>query len=421
MYGKRRMMLTSLGILVAGSVVSALSSSILPLVVGRTLQGLGTAVIPLGMSVAKEVLPPDRTSSGVALVSATLGIGGGLGLPMAGLLLGWYGWRSVFWVSAALAVLGLVAAWKLLPEVPTRQKSPFDLVGAVWLSAVLVAMLLPLSKIAGWGIAKPLPLGMFVGGLVAGVLWYRYEFRSSHPLVDVRLMRTRPLLLANTAGLLLGFGMFSNLYTSIVLMQTSTATPYGFGLSVVRAGLVVLPGALAMMLTSPLSALLTERYGARTSLWVGSAVIAIGFAVRPVLVGSLWAIAVGVVVINCGVGVAYGALPLTIMANVPDSELGSANAAGTLMRASGASLSSATFAALLSSLTIRAGGRTFPSLGAFQWTFVLSAVAAIGAAIVASRLPRSRPSSRPRSSPRSRARPASVVSAASISSPVIPT
>jgi MFS family permease len=367
------------------------------------------------MSVAKEVLPPDRTSSGVALVSATLGIGGGLGLPMAGLLLGWYGWRSVFWVSAALAVLGLVAAWKLLPEVPARQKSSFDLVGAVWLSAVLVAMLLPLSKIAAWGIAQPLPLGMYIGGLIAGVLWYRYEVRSSHPLVDVRLMRTRPLLLANSAGLLLGFGMFSNLYTSIVLMQTSTVTPYGFGLSVVRAGLVVLPGALAMMLTSPLSALLTERYGARTSLWVGSAVIAIGFAVRPVLVGSLWAIAAGVVVINCGVGVAYGALPLTIMANVPDSELGSANAAGTLMRAGGASLSSAAFAALLSSLTIRAGGRTFPALAAFQWTFLLSAVAAIGAALVASRLPRSSPG------PRSRARSGSGVSAALLDSPATAT
>lgn len=253
---------------------------------------------------------------------------------------------------------------------------------------VLVALLLPLSKAASWGWARPLPLLLYTCGVLAAIGWYRYERRPPRPLVDVALMRSRPLVLANCAGVLLGFAMFNNLYTSIVLLQTPRTVAHGFGASVVLAGMVVLPGALAMMLMSPVSARITDSHGGRTSLWIGALVIAVGFATRPLMVGSLAAIALGVAFVNCGVAIAYGALPSVIMANVPDSEVASANAIGTLTRASGASLSSATVAALLSSMTVTSHGQTLPSLGAFQLSFLLSAAAAFAATLVAFGLPR---------------------------------
>jgi MFS family permease len=388
MYGKRRVVLASLFTLAVGCVIAAMASSILVLVIGRAMQGCGIAVIPLGMSIAKETLPPEKTSKGVALVSATLGIGGGLGLPMSGLLLGWFGWHAVFWVSAGLSLIGLAVAAIVLPDLSTRERARFDVVGALWLSACLIAILLPLSKSASWGWLQPLPIGMYVAGFAGLAGWYRYEHHPPRPLVDVRLMRERPLMLVNTAGVLLGFAMFNNLYTSIALLQIPKTVPHGFGTSVVVAGLVMLPGALTMMVMSPVSARITDRYGGRTSLWIGAAVIGVGYAARPLMVGSLLAIGISAAIVNAGVGISYGAMPSVIMAFVPDSETASANAIGTLTRSCGASLSSAAVAAILTSMTVTVSGEKIAQLGAFQLAFGLSAVAALSAAAVAYRLPK---------------------------------
>lgn len=386
MYGKKPITLLSLAILFLGCVISALAPNILILVIGRALQGAGMAVIPLGMSIAKEVLPADKTSQGVALVSATLGIGGGIGLPLAGLLVGWFNWQAVFWVNSALTLLAFVLAAFLLPTVPGRSKQPFDLVGAIWLSWSLIAILLPLSKATDWGWIRPLPLALYALGFAGLFGWYRYELRPVRPLVDVRLMGERPLMLVNGAGMLLGFAMFSNMYAPIALLQTTDEVAHGFGASVVTAGLVMLPGALTMMLTSPISAWITDRYEARTSLWIGALIMAMGYALFPAMLGSYLTIAISVCIVNAGVGISYGAMPSAIMSHVPDSETASANAIGTLTRASGSSISSAAVASILASMTIT--GTTVPSLGAFQLTLVLAAVASLTAALVAMQLPR---------------------------------
>lgn len=389
MFGKRRIMVVALALLAVGCVISALASNVLVLVIGRALQGGGIAVIPLGMSVAKETLPPDKTSQGVALVSATMGIGGGLGLPMAGVLVDWFDWQSVFWANAALSALALVLVVVVLPDTGERSPGRFDVAGAMWLSACLVALLLPLSKAPDWGWVRPLPLALYALGFAGLAGWYRYELRPARPLVDVRLMRQRPLMLVNGAGLLVGFAMFSNMYASLALLQTTDATEHGFGLSVVAAGMVMLPGAITMMGTSPVSAWITDHYGARTALWLGAVVMGAGYATRPLMLGSIAAICVSVCVVNAGVGIAYGAMPSAIMAHVPDSETASANAIGTLTRSTGASVSSAAVAAILASLTVGlTGAAVAPSLGAFQLAFVMSAVVSFAAAVVAIQLPR---------------------------------
>jgi MFS family permease len=155
------------------------------------------------------------------------------------------------------------------------------------------------------------------------------------------------------------------------------------------AGLVLLPGALAMVAMSPVSARITNARGARTSLLIGCLVVGVAYLCRPMLLGSLVAVGLGVALVNCGVGIAYGALPAVVMANVPISETGSANAVNALARAGGASIGSAAVAAAIGSLTVTIGGQVFPSLAAFQLLFFLSAAGALAAAGLAYLLPRS--------------------------------
>jgi MFS family permease len=389
MYGKRRMLLVSLAALAAGSAVCAVSNSLVDLVVGRTLQGLGVGVIPLGISIARDELPAEKVNSGIALVSATLGIGAGLGLPLAGVILQYFDWHAVFWLSTLLSVLGLVVAVVLLPESPIRTPGRFDVVGAVWLSAVLVLFLVPISKAPSWGWIGGLPTTLFSLSLVGGVVWFFYERRCGYPVVDVTVMRRRPVMLANIAGAMLGFAMFVNFFATITILQLPDTVPHGFGTKIVVAGLVLLPGALAMVAMSPVSARITNARGARTSLLIGCLVVGAAYLCRPMLLGSLVAVGLGVALVNCGVGIAYGALPAVVMANVPISETGSANAVNALARAGGASIGSAAVAAAIGSLTVTIGGQVFPSLAAFQLLFFLSAAGALAAAGLAYLLPRS--------------------------------
>lgn len=116
--GKRRMLLVCSVPLIAGSVVCALSSSVLPMIIGRGLQGMGMGMVPLGIALLRDVVPTEKLSSSIALVSASMGIGGGLGLPIAAAVAQYANWRVLFWGSAVLATIIALLIWFLVPNVP---------------------------------------------------------------------------------------------------------------------------------------------------------------------------------------------------------------------------------------------------------------------------------------------------------------
>jgi len=120
MFGKRRMLVISLGVLSAGSVLCALTSSLVLMVAGRVLQGAAMGAIPLGISIVRDELPKERVGSAVAAISATLGVGAAIGLPVSALIAQGGGWHMVFWASAALGLVALALVVRLLPESSVR-------------------------------------------------------------------------------------------------------------------------------------------------------------------------------------------------------------------------------------------------------------------------------------------------------------
>ena len=125
-YGKRLMMLVCIILMTVGSLVAALSAgSFVVLLIGRSLQGFSAALIPVGISILRDELPKERVGSAVALMSATLGIGGALGLPLGGILFQRFGWTSVFWVSVVVGVAILVAVLTRRLRVGGQDPRPF--------------------------------------------------------------------------------------------------------------------------------------------------------------------------------------------------------------------------------------------------------------------------------------------------------
>jgi MFS family permease len=388
MFGKRLMMLVCMLAMVTGSVLAALSSAFPLVIAGRAFQGFAAALIPIGISIMRDELPRERVSSAVALMSATLGIGGALGLPLAGIVSESLGWHANFWLSAIVGVLLLGAILLVIPESLVRTGGSFDYLGAVLLSIALTGLLLVISKGTAWGWRSEQVIVLFLIAVGALAAWVPFELRVGQPLVDLRTSARRPVLLTNIASVMLGFAMFANLLLTTQELQIPEVTGYGFGLSVITAGLLMVPSGLAMVAFAPVSGAMINRFGGRITLITGGLVMAVAYVARVFLSGNLGAVIVGSTLVSIGTAIAYAAMPTLIMASVPITETASANGLNTLLRALGTSTSSATVAAVLGTVTITVGTITAPSSQAFEDVFWMASAAALIGCAVAWFIPR---------------------------------
>ncbi|WP_018501728.1 MFS transporter [Parafrankia discariae] len=387
LFGKRRMLLLSGYILVAGCLVCALSDSLVPIVAGRALQGLGLAIIPLGISIMRDLLPSKRLIPAMALMSSSLGIGGALGLPIAAIVAQNFDWHVLFWGSAiaTLILVGLVTI--VVPESPVRGSGSFDLPGAVALSAGLVALLLAVSKGSTWGWGSGTTLGLLGGAVAVLLAWGRWETHTKAPLVDLRTSTRRPVLLTNLSSTVLGFAMYAMSLICPQIMQLPKATGHGLGQSLLATGLWMAPAGLMMMVVSPFAGRLITARGPKTALLSGTAVMTVGYVAALGLMGSPAGVMVIACSISAGVGLAYAAMPTLIMASVPASEGAAANGLNTLMRSIGTSTSSAVIGVVLANLTVSFGAAQVPSLTGLRVGFLIGAGAALAAFLVALAIP----------------------------------
>ncbi|MBR7671496.1 MFS transporter [Streptomyces daliensis] len=388
LHGKRRLLLICVGLLVAGSLVCAVSDTLVPMVIGRALQGIGMGIVPLGISTMRDVVAPERMGTSVALMSSSLGIGGALGLPLSAAIAQNTDWHVLFWGSAGVSALAGLAVALRVPHVPPVARGRFDVPGAVGLAAGLVCLLLAVSKGAEWGWGSGTTLGLFGASAVVLLGWGWFELRTDDPLVDLRTTARRPVLLTNTASVVVGFAMYAQSLIAPQLLQLPEALGYGLGQSMLAAGLWMAPAGLVMMAFSPLGAKLSAHSGPRASLLTGALIIALGYALALPLMDSAPGILVFCCVISVGVAFAYGAMPAIIMAAVPRSETAAANGFNSLTRSVGISVSSAIVGVVLAQMSTTVGGYTVPTQDGFRVAFVISAAVAVLAALLTLAIPR---------------------------------
>jgi EmrB/QacA subfamily drug resistance transporter len=389
-YGKERLLTISLAIFLVGCIGAASAWNIWSLIAFRAVQGAGGAVFPLSFAIIRDEFPREKVGVAIGLISATFGVGGGFGIVLSGVLVDNLSWRWLFVVGAVGIGAAVVLAHRFVPESPIKTPSRVDYTGATLLSIGLIAMLLALTEGEEWGWTSARIVGLAAAAAVFLVAWGLAELRVPEPMVDMRMLARRQVLLTNMTALVAGFAMFG----SFVLVPNFVETPhdlspalarlvdYGFGASATKAGLYLLPSSFALLFAGPLAGLIARRTGAKWPLAAGLGFVAVAAGSLAEWNDRPWQLLAAMPVLGVGVGFAFAAMATLITEAVRPTETGVATAMNTVMRTVGGVVGGQVGAALLAAHTIPATGGV-PSVVGFEVAFAISALAALVGAGVA--------------------------------------
>jgi EmrB/QacA subfamily drug resistance transporter len=388
MYGKERLLMIVLVLLSVGTVVSAVSSSLALLLAGRVIQGAAGGIFPLAFGIIRDEFPRARVASGIGLMSALLGVGGGAGVVLAGPIVDNLSFHYLFWLPLVPIVVATVAIHLFVPESPVRVPGRVNWAGAGLMSGGLAAVLIAVSETANWHWLSVKTIGCIVLGLVLLALWVRSEARSDHPLVDMQMMRLRGVWTTNLVALLLGFGMYSSFILLPQFVETPSRVGYGFSSSVTQAGLFMVPSTLAMLIVGSQTGRLEKLFGSKPPLLAGGVATLASFLLLAFARGSRWEIYLAAALLGSGIGLAFAAMANLIIENVGPGQTGVATGMNTVTRTVGGGFGGAATASILAG-TVGVSG--YPTAHGYTLAFVLCAVA-LGVGVLAGiAIPQRRP------------------------------
>jgi EmrB/QacA subfamily drug resistance transporter len=382
--GKKRTLVAVLVTVAAGCLLAALAPSIGVLIAARVVQGVGGALFPLSFGIIRDEFAASKVSGSISNLSAVIAAGGGVGMVAAGPIVTALDYRWLFWIPVAIVIAATLIAVRYVPESPNRAQGNVNWLGAVLLSAWLVALLLPLSQAGRWGWGSARVVGLFGAAVVLFALWLYSEARSRSPLIDLRVMRLPAVWTTNTAALLFGAGMYSIWSFLPGFVQTPSSAGYGFGASVTAAGLLMLPMLVAMFLSGVLSGRLEPVVGAKALLTTGAALGAVACGFLALWHDERWQIAVVAGLFGLGIGLAFASMANLIVGSVPADQTGAATGMNANIRTIGGSIGAAVTSVLVTGHLQPSG---LPYESGYTHGFTLLAVLCLAAALAALLVP----------------------------------
>jgi MFS family permease len=381
MYGKKRLLLVTLLVLVVGELLGAVSNSLALLVAARVIQGTAGGIFPLAFAIVRDEFPADRVAGSIGLISSILGVGAGAGVIAGALIVQHLSWHWLFWLPLAVTTLAALCTWRLVPESPVRLAGRVNWLAAALMTAGVSTMLVGLTQTTVWGWGSLKTLATLAVGLFIVVLWIWMETRSRQPLIDMTMMRIRGVWTTNLAAFLIGVGLYSTFLLLPQFTQLPKSTGFGFGASALVSGLYLLPSALGMGLLGSFAGSVARRYGSKFALVVGTAITSLAFLQLLVAHSHPIELLASSALLGVGMGLAFAALGTLIVEAVPSGQTGAAGGMNTVMRTLGGAVGGQLTATFLADSVVHG----LPTISGFNVSFLMAGVTlviAVGAGLL---------------------------------------
>ncbi len=259
-FGRARALQAGLLVFGGASLWAAYASSTEVLIAARAVMGVGGALImPATLSILIDVFPREERGWAIAIWSGVAGVGIGLGPLVAGLLLEWFWWGSVFLINVPIAILALAAGWWLVPESRDEDHAGLDLPGAVLSVSAISLLVYAIIEAPNHGWLDRLTLAAFAGAALLSAAFFWWELRTPHPMLDLSFFRNRRFSLGSAAIGLTFFALFGTIFVFTQYLQ------FVQGYTALEAGTRLLPMALAS--PSALAAAITWCDGSGRPGW----------------------------------------------------------------------------------------------------------------------------------------------------------
>ena len=329
-YGRKRFFVTGLGLFALASAACALAPSGIALIAARAAQGVAAAVLfPAGLAlIAAEFEAGRERARAIGVWGASVSGAIAIGPLGGGLLVDHLGWRSIFWVDAALTAAAVVPAARQLRESRSSGGGRLDWAGTVVLTLALFLIVFAVLRGNAMGWTSPAVAGSFAAGAILAAAFLALEHRVANPLIAPALMRNRTFIAATGVAFLFAAGGFGPLvYVTLFLLDVVGSTP-------TEAGLQLVPFAAAAFLVSLLAAPIAARAGTRVTLAIGLALCAGGLLLmHGVGAHSGWErLLPGLVVFGAGGGLVNPTMTVAALSVVPPAQSGMASGVNNTAR-----------------------------------------------------------------------------------------
>jgi len=345
-YGRKLIMQIGLAIFVTGSIYAGfLAHNGTELLIARIIMGIGGAfVMPTTLSIINNTFPRKERARAVAIWGAVAGVGMMFGSIVSGILLEHFTWHSLFYFSAIVAVVGLVANQVLTHESKDEKESPVDWAGGVLSAAAIFGIVFGITEAPSKGLTEPLVLASLIGGLVASVLFVLWEKRSKSPMLDMNLFKNRAFAVSSLTLTLVFLAMSGVFFSMSQLLQLI------LGYSALQSSLLMIPLMLPMMALGPLIPSIVKKIGARNVIAIGLTMTAAAFLVMATWNKDMtyWHLFGTMIIMMAGISAAMTPGTNILMASVPRNRSGMGSAMNDTTRELGSALGVAVLGAVLS-------------------------------------------------------------------------
>jgi MFS family permease len=386
---RKSLVIVGLGCLAVGALISAVSSGLSLLLVGRAITGVGLLLFPMLAGIINDEFPVIRRKIAISLVSAFLFLGTGLGGVIAGYIVEHHGsFRIVFWGACVLPALGMIVVALFVPnsrgrpaDAPAKWWHAVDVPGAAGFAIPAIALDIAFSEEPTWGWGSWQVIFLIVIAVVVAIAWVITERRMRNPMINQAVFWSRPMWVNNAVSILTGFGLFGALVATSTFAQLPKVPGLnGLGASPVAGAWVIIPAEWAMLVVGPLTGYLSRRIGKGPFLTGGAILLGLGLLLVIAFHGSLAELAICMAVVGIGEGMVASSFGLIYVEDIPPEHVGRLFGISPILAVGvGGSIGGAVFGAFLTSNTLPpvpgapAGLPPLPSIQAFEGFWALAA------------------------------------------------